>query len=99
MDKAKRWLGGRLKDVHAFIADMYECDLPAKRVEVMTGAALAKAMIGHGRATPLLWLTVWKEELSERCNDCEDACFVRLSQVVLRGSVVRILADRTEDAL
>ena len=102
MEKAKRWLGGRLKDIRAFIADMYECDLPAKRVDalagatlgVMTGAALVMAMIGHGRATPPLWLTVWKEELSARCNDYEDACLVRLSQVVLPGSVVTILADR-----
>ena len=49
---------------------------------------------GHGRATPLLWLTVWKEELSERRNDYEDACLVRLSQVVPPGCAVTILADR-----
>jgi hypothetical protein len=35
----------------------------------------------HGRATPLLWLTVWKDELAHRRNDYEDACLVRLSQV------------------
>jgi hypothetical protein len=28
---------------------------------------------GHGRAAPLLWLTVWKEELKNRRNDYEDA--------------------------
>ena len=43
---------------------------------------------GHGRATPLLWLTVWKEELSKRRNDYEDACLVRLSQVVPPGRPV-----------
>ncbi len=30
----------------------------------------------HGRATPLLWLTVWKDELTEQRNDFEDACLV-----------------------
>ena len=49
---------------------------------------------GHGRATPLLWLTVWKDELLERRNDWEDACLVRLSQVVPPGCTVTILADR-----
>src|ERR1700688_2683482 len=37
---------------------------------------------GHGRATPLVWLSVWKDELSERRNDYEDACLVRLSPAV-----------------
>jgi hypothetical protein len=48
----------------------------------------------HGRATPLLWLTIWKEELTEQRNDYEDACLVRLSQVVPPGCAVTILADR-----
>jgi len=49
---------------------------------------------GHGRATPLVWLSVWKDELSERRNDYEDACLARLSQVLPPGIVVTILADR-----
>jgi hypothetical protein len=49
---------------------------------------------GHGRATPLLWWTVWKDELAERRNDWEDACLVRLSQVLPPGCAVTILADR-----
>jgi len=28
---------------------------------------------GHGRAAPLLWLTVWKEEIANRRNDYENA--------------------------
>lgn len=48
----------------------------------------------HGRATPLLWLTVHKEELKERRNDFEDACLVRLAGVVPPGTQVTILADR-----
>lgn len=49
---------------------------------------------GHGRATPLIWLTVWKEELAERRNAFEDACLARLAEVLPAGVVVTILADR-----
>jgi hypothetical protein len=48
----------------------------------------------HGRATPLLWLTVWKDELTEQRNDFEDACLVRLKQLVPPDCAVTILADR-----
>jgi len=49
---------------------------------------------GHGRAAPLLWLTVWKDELSEQRNAFEDACLVRLKELVPQGCAVTILADR-----
>ena len=48
----------------------------------------------HGRATPLLWLTVSKDELKDRRNDFEDLCLTRLAQVVPEGVAVTILADR-----
>ena len=48
----------------------------------------------HGRATPLLWLTVWKDELTDQRNDFEDACLVRLKQLVPCECAVTILADR-----
>jgi hypothetical protein len=48
----------------------------------------------HGRATPLLWLTVWKEELAEQRNDFEDACLARLKELVPSDCAVTILADR-----
>ena len=168
MSKVERWLGGRLKDIRAFIEGLYEHDLHAKRVDalagatlgVMTSASLAVAVIGqalaqarglvtkhaikqvdrllsnqnidvwdsfarwvphligarkeivvamdwtefdrdgqatlalnlvtgHGRATPLLWVTVWKEELSEQRNDFEDACLLRLKQLVPPDCAVR----------
>jgi hypothetical protein len=172
MSKVERWLGGRLKDIRAFIERLYEHDLHAKRVDalagatlgVMTSASLAVAVIGqalaqarglvtkhaikqvdrllsnqnidvwdsfarwvphligarkeivvamdwtefdrdgqatlalnlvtgHGRATPLLWVTVWKEELSEQRNDFEDACLLRLKQLVpSRSSPTAVLA-------
>ena len=49
---------------------------------------------GHGRAAPLLWLTMWKEELAERRNAVEDACLARLRELVPKGCRVTILADR-----
>lgn len=49
---------------------------------------------GHGRAAPLLWLTVWKEEIATRRNDYEDACLRRLAELVPPGCRVTILADR-----
>lgn len=49
---------------------------------------------GHGRAAPLIWLTVWKEELAERRNAFEDACLARLAEVLPPGVSVTILADR-----
>ena len=48
----------------------------------------------HGRATPLLWLSVWKDEVTDRRNAIEDACLARLAAVVPSGTKVTILADR-----
>jgi hypothetical protein len=49
---------------------------------------------GHGRAAPLLWLSVWKEELKNQRNDFEDACLRRLCELVPPTCRVTILADR-----
>ena len=49
---------------------------------------------GHGRAAPLLWLSVWKGELTKQRNDFEDACLRRLAELVPAGCRVTILADR-----
>ena len=49
---------------------------------------------GHGRAAPLLWLSVWKDELTKQRNDFEDACLRRLAELVPKGCRVTILADR-----
>jgi hypothetical protein len=48
----------------------------------------------HGRATPLLWLTVLKDELKDQRNDFEDLCLARLAKVLPEGVAVTILADR-----
>jgi len=58
-------------------------------------ATLALHLVtGHGRAAPLLWLTVWKDELKDHRNDFEDACLRRLAELVPSGCRVTILADR-----
>ena len=58
-------------------------------------ATLALNLVtGHGRATPLLWLTVLKDELAGRRNAIEDACLARLAEVLPAGTKVTILADR-----
>ena len=49
---------------------------------------------GHGRATPLIWLSVDKDELKNQRNDFEDACLTRLRQCLPDGVGVTILADR-----
>jgi len=48
----------------------------------------------HGRAQPLLWLSVFKSELAGKRNDTEDSCLVRLQQALPEGTKVTILADR-----
>jgi hypothetical protein len=48
----------------------------------------------HGRATPVLWLSVWKDELKGMRNNFEDVCLVRLAKVLPDGVKVTILADR-----
>jgi Transposase DDE domain len=58
-------------------------------------ATLALHLVtGHGRAAPLIWLTVWKDELKNQRNDFEDACLRRLAELVPAGCRVTILADR-----
>lgn len=48
----------------------------------------------HGRATPLLWLTMWKDELAGQRNDIEDACLAHLAELLPAGTKATILADR-----
>src|SRR4051794_37472752 len=41
-----------------------------------------KLVTRHGRATPLIWLSVHKDELKDARNDYEDACLPRLAEVL-----------------
>ena len=53
-----------------------------------------KLVTRHGRATPLVWLSVLKDELKDARNDYEDACLRRLAEVLPDGVRATILADR-----
>jgi Transposase DDE domain len=53
-----------------------------------------KLVTRHGRATPLIWLSVLKDELSNARNDYEDAAVRRLAEVLPDDVKVTILADR-----
>ena len=53
-----------------------------------------KLVTRHGRATPLVWLSVLKDELKDARNDCEDACLRRLAEVLPAKVRATILADR-----
>lgn len=48
----------------------------------------------HGRATPLMWLTVEKAKLEGRRNQYEDALLERLREIVPLSTKVTVLADR-----
>ena len=48
----------------------------------------------HGRATPLVWLTVDTATLKDRRNAYEDQVLMRLAEVLPPGVRVRIVADR-----
>ena len=58
-------------------------------------STLALSLVtSHGRAAPLIWLSVWKEEIATRRNDYEDAVLRRLAETVPAGCRVTVLADR-----
>lgn len=58
-------------------------------------STLALHMVtNHGRATPLLWLTVVKSDLKHKRNDYEDRVLQRLREVLPEGVKVTVLADR-----
>src|SRR4051794_4009719 len=58
-------------------------------------AALALNLVTrHGRATPLVWLSVHKDELKDARNAYEDAALRRLAEVLPAGTKVTVLADR-----
>ena len=54
----------------------------------------AYLVTNHGRATPLMWMTVPKSELKGQRNDHEDVVLGRLADVMPRGVRVTVLADR-----
>src|SRR5919112_2447705 len=53
-----------------------------------------KLVTRHGRATPLVWLSVHKDELTDARNAYEDAALRRLAEVLPDGVRATLLADR-----
>src|SRR4051794_26664773 len=53
-----------------------------------------KLVTRHGRATPLVWLRVFKDELTDARNADEDASLRRLAEVLPDDVKVTLLADR-----
>jgi hypothetical protein len=51
-------------------------------------------LTNHGRATPLVWLTVDKDTLKKNRNTYEDKVLFRLKEVLPEGVRVLIMADR-----
>lgn len=89
-DSFAYWVPHRLGAQQKIVVAMDWTDFDA---DGQTTLAL-NLVTGHGRATPLIWLTVWKDELAERRNAFEDACLRRLAEVLPPGAAVTILADR-----
>src|SRR3954469_10349601 len=58
------------------------------------GHLALKLVTRHGRATPLVWLSVFKDELKDARNAYEDACLRRLAEVLPDGVRATLLADR-----
>jgi Transposase DDE domain len=58
-----------------------------------------KLVTRHGRATPLIWLSVLKDELSNARNDYEDVCLRRLAEVLPDDVQVTILAGFADTKL
>src|SRR3954469_323866 len=63
------------------------------------GHLALKLVTRHGRATPLIWLSVLKDELSNARNDYEDACLRRLAEVLPDSVRVTLLAGFADTKL
>ncbi len=55
---------------------------------------MSASLTEHGRATPLVWLTVDTATPKDRRNDIEDQVLVRLAEMLPAAVRVRIVADR-----
>src|SRR3954451_20079769 len=58
------------------------------------GHLALKLVTRHGRATPLIWLSIHKDELKDARNAYEDAAVRRLAEVLSDDVKVTLLADR-----
>ena len=60
----------------------------SRLVPITAAITLVLSLVtGHGRAAPLVWLSVGKDELTKQRNDFEDACRCRLAELLPAGAV------------
>jgi hypothetical protein len=57
-------------------------------------ATIVINLASHGRATPLIWKSVNKENLKNKRNDYEDEILHRLKEILPEDVRVTVLADR-----
>lgn len=81
---------GNARDI-AVVIDWTEFD-PDDQATVMVSL-----ITSHGRATPLIWFSVWKDELKGAQRGYEEAVLRRLAEVLPAGVAVTVLADRGFD--
>ena len=89
-DSFARWVAQQIGDRRDILVamDWTEFDHDSQSTLVLS------LVTSHGRAAPLIWLTVWKEAIATRRNDYEDACLRRLADTMPPNCRVTILADR-----
>ena len=89
-DSFVRWVPHQIGERRDILVAMDWTDFASDDQAVL----VLSLVTGHGRAAPPLWLSVWKDELTNQRNDFEDACLRRLAELVPSGCRVTILADR-----
>ena len=89
-DSFARWVPQRVGERKSIWVAMDWTDYDADNQSTLA----LNLITDHGRATPLVWLTMWKDELTGQRNAIEDACLRRLAEVLPEGVHVTILADR-----
>ena len=89
-DSFARWVRQQIGDRRDILVAMDWTDFDHDSQSTL----VLSLVTGHGRAAPLIWLTVWKEEIATRRNDYEDACLRRLAETLPPDCRVTILADR-----
>jgi Transposase DDE domain len=89
-DSFARWVPQQLAAQHDILVAVDWTDFPHAGQSTL----VLSLVTGHGRAAPLIGLTVWNEAIATRRNDDEAACLRRLAETVPPGCRVTILADR-----
>ena len=89
------WIISAVGATAAWRAPRYSGGSGLARLRSWRQSTLALSLvIGHGRVAPLIWLTVWKDEIATWRDDYEDACLRCLADIMPPSCHATILADR-----